>query len=185
MRTVLVALVLTLFLAGNVSAVEVAGVTLEPTVTVNSRVLKLNGYGIRKKFFIKVYIGSLYTPSRLASAAAVLNDGGDKLIRMNFLHSKVEKEKIIEAFNEGFTNNSPDLAGSVETKKFLSFFTADFNRGDMVDLFIGADGVVSASHNGKRLGSVESARFGRGVLAIYLGDKPADEALKRGMLGKE
>jgi hypothetical protein len=176
---------LTLFLAGSVSALEVSGITLEPTVTVNSRVLKLNGYGIRKKFFIKVYIGSLYTSLHHSSAPAALNDGGDKLIRMNFLHSKVEKEKIIEAFNEGFVNNSPDLAGSIDAKKFLALFTADFIRGDMVDLFLASDGAVTASHNGKQLGTVQSARLAKGVLAIYLGEKPADEALKRGMLGRE
>jgi hypothetical protein len=185
MKTVIIALSLTLVLSGSAMALEVAGVKLEPAATVNSHVLKLNGYGLRKKFFVKVYIGSLYTDKRLSSAAAALSDSGDKLIRMNFLHSKVGKEKIVEAFSEGFSNNSPDLAGSAEAKKFLSFFTADFNRGDVVDLTLAADGSVSASHNARQLGTVRSAKLARGVLAIYLGDKPADEALKQGMLGKE
>ncbi|MEI6205939.1 MAG: chalcone isomerase family protein [Desulfuromonadales bacterium] len=185
MKNLFVALVLTLVAAGQSTAVEVAGVNLEPVVTVNKQQLKLNGYGIRKKFFVKVYIGSLYSSKHLASAAAALGDGADKQIRMNFLHTKVEKEKIIEAFNEGFANNSPDLIGSPEVKKFLSLFTADFNRGDTVDLLLGADGSVSASHNGKLLGNIPSTKLARGVLAIYLGDKPADESLKKGMLGKE
>jgi len=185
MRKLLAALLLTTMLTGSAYAREVAGVNLEPTATVNGHVLKLNGHGVRKKFFVKVYIGSLYAAKHLASSAAALQDGGDKLIRMNFLHSKVEKEKIIEAFNEGFANNTPELAGSLEAKKFLSLFTADFKRGDVVDLTLGADGSVSASQNGKLLGTVPSARLGRGVLAIYLGDKPADEALKKGMLGRE
>jgi hypothetical protein len=185
MRTVLVALLLTLILSGTASALEVAGVTLQPTVMVNSHLLKLNGYGIRKKFFIKVYIGSLYATKHLATGAEALKDNGDKLIRMNFLHAKVEKEKIVAAFTEGFQNNSPDLAGSVEVKRFLSLFTADFMRGDVVDLTLGADGSISASHNNRQLGSVPSARLARAVLAIYLGDAPADEVLKRGMLGRE
>jgi Chalcone isomerase-like len=184
MINLLFALLLAMLLAVPAAAVEVAGVRLEPSVTVSSHLLKLNGYGVRKKFFIKVYIGSLYTARRLATAAEALGDSGDKLIRMNFLHSKVEKGKIIEAFNEGFANNSPDLAGSAEAGKFLSFFTADFNRGDVVDLALGADGSVSASHNGRQLGTVSSAKLGRGVLAIYLGDRPADDSLKKGMLGR-
>lgn len=185
MKNVFIALCLTLFLAGSAFAVEVAGVNLEPSVTVNGHALKLNGSGLRKKFFVKVYIGSLYTSKRFTTAAAALSDSGDKLIRMNFLHSKVEKEKIIAAFNEGFSNNSAELAGSVETKKFLALFTADFIRGDVVDLILGADGSVSASHNGRQLGTVASPKLARGVLAIYLGDKPADETLKKGMLGKD
>lgn len=185
MKNIFAALVLTFIFAGQASAVEVAGINLEPAVMVNSQQLKLNGYGIRKKFFIKVYIGSLYTSKRHVSAATALGDTGDKLIRMNFLHSKVEKEKITEAFNEGFANNSPDLIGSPEVKKFLSLFTADFLKGDVVDLTLAADGSVSASHNGKSLGNVPSAKLARAVLAIYLGDKPADDSLKKGMLGKE
>ena len=185
MRKILVALLMTLMLAGTAAALEVAGVALEPTVTVNRHVLKLNGYGIRKKFFIKVYIGSLYAARHISSAAAALNDNGDKLIRMNFLHSKVDKGKIIAAFKEGFQNNSPGLAGSAEVKRFLALFTADFNRGDVVDLTLGADGTVAVSHNNRQLGVVPSAQLARAVLAIYLGSAPADEDLKRGMLGKE
>jgi hypothetical protein len=183
MKNLFAALVLTLFFAGQSPAIEVAGVQLDQSVTVHSQQLKLNGYGIRKKFFVKVYIGSLYAAKRLPSAAEALRDNGDKLIRMNFLHSKVEKEKIIEAFSDGFANNSPDLIGSPAVKKLLSLFTADFNRGDVVDLILSADGSVSASHNGKSLGSIPSAKLARGVLAIYLGDKPADDSLKKGMLG--
>jgi CO/xanthine dehydrogenase Mo-binding subunit len=102
---------------------------------------------------------------------------------MNFLHSKVEKEKIINAFSEGFANNSPDMAGAAEVKKFLALFTADFIKGDSVDLALSADGSVTVSHNGKSLGTVTSTKLAKAVLAIYLGEKPADEALKKGMLG--
>ncbi len=183
MKNLFAALALILLVTGSSSALEVAGVQLDQTVTAHGQQLKLNGYGLRKKFFIKVYIGSLYASKRLATAAEALRDPGEKLIRMNFLHSKVEKEKIIEAFNDGFANNSPDLIGAPEVKKFLSLFTADFNRGDVVDLLLGADGTVSATHNGTSLGTVPSTKLAKAVLAIYLGDKPADDSLKKGMLG--
>jgi len=185
MKSVMITLLISLSLASPALALEVAGVKLEPSVTVNSQVLKLNGYGFRKKLFIKVYIGSLYSGTKLTSSAAALADSGDKLVRLNFLHSRVEKEKMIQAFNEGIANNSPELAGSGDTKKFLSFFSTDCVRGDVVDLFLGADGTVSAQHNGKLLGTISSAKLAKGVLAIWLGDKPADESLKKGMLGKE
>jgi len=183
MKNIFIALILSVLCAMPVTAVEVAGVKLDKTVTVNSQQLKLNGSGIRKKFFVKVYIGSLYSARQLSSAAAALNDSGDKLIRMNFLHSKVEKEKIIEAFSEGFANNSPDMVGAPELKKFLALFTADFMKGDLVDLALSADGSVMASHNGKSLGTISSSKLAKAVLAIYLGEKPADDSLKKGMLG--
>ncbi len=185
MKNLFAALVLTLFFASQSPAVEVAGVNLEPTVTVNSQQLKLNGSGIRKKWFVKVYIGSLYSSKRLSTGPEALLDSGDKLIRLNFLHSKVEKEKISEVLGEGLANNSPDLVGSPEVKKFLSLFTADFFKSDIVDLILNADGSVTASHNGKSLGSVPSTKLAKAVLAIYLGEKPADDSLKKGMLGKD
>lgn len=184
MKKLILSLLMLLIAATAGMAAEVAGVKLDDAVTVNGQSLKLNGSGIRKKLFIKVYIGSLYSAKKLGSAAEVLSDGGDKLIRMNFLHSKVDKEKIIEAYQEGFANNSPDVAGSAEAKKFISFFSNDFVRGDVVDLTISGSGNVSASHNGRQLGSITSPKLARAVLAIYFGAKPADESLKSGMLGK-
>lgn len=185
MRSMLALLIIALTFAAPALALEIAGVPIEPAVTVNNQQLKLNGSGIRKKLFVKVYIGSLYATRKLSSGSEALKDPGAKLIRMNFLHSKVDKEKIIDAFSEGLTNNSPDVAGSAEAKKFLALFNADFVRGDLVDLLLGADGSVSAKHNGKLLGTVASPRLATAVLAIYLGDKPADEGLKKGMLGKD
>ncbi|GFO56461.1 chalcone isomerase [Geomonas sp. Red276] len=181
---ILLALLITLLLAGTAPAKEIAGVAIEPTVNVDHHQLNLNGSGIRKKFFVKVYIGSLYATKKLNTAAEALRDPGDKLIRMNFLYHKVDKEKIIEAFREGFANNSPAIANSVEVKRFLALFTDDFVRGDTVDIYLSASGKVTVKHNGKMMGSVSSPQLGPAVLAIYLGNKPADEDLKAGMLGR-
>ena len=163
-------------------AIEVAGVSLAKTVSVHDRTLNLNGYGIRKKFFVKVYVGSLYATVRLTSAAAALSDNGDKLIRMNFIHSRVGKEKIVNAFAEGLADNAPDVSGSAEAKQFLSLFKNDFVKGDVVDLFLGGTGAVSVYHNGRNLGDIKDPRLARGVLLIYLGNNPADDDLKSGML---
>lgn len=170
-------------LSQNALALEVAGVPVEPVVNVENKALKLNGSGIRKKLFIKVYIGSLYAAKRLSTPAEVLKDAGDKLIRMQFLHSRVEKEKIVEAFVEGMTGNAPGVAQLPEARRFLAFFTNDFVKGDTVDLYLGAGGEVSVKHNGRMVGSVNSARLAGGILGVYFGDKPADEGLKKGMLG--
>jgi len=72
--------------------------------------------------------------------AQLLADPGEKLVRMNFVHSKVEKEKIIEGFAEGLMNNSPEVARSADAKAFLSWFTSDFIAGDTVDISLAADG---------------------------------------------
>jgi len=172
-----------LLFTGNTFAKTVYDISLPDTVTVAGEQLQLNGYGLRKKFFLKIYLGSLYTKAKATSTEQVLEMPGAKLIRMNFIYHKVGREKITEAFAEGFEKNSPQLKGNPVLQQFLDLFKADFIAGDQVDLELAADGTVSASHNGKNLGSIPSDDLAKAVLLIYLGKKPADKNLKVGMLG--
>jgi hypothetical protein len=172
-----------LLLSSQSFALDVAGVNVAPTVSARQKTLTLNGAGIRKKLFVKVYVGALYTERKVTTPAQLLADPGEKLLRMSFVYKKVEKEKIIEAFTEGLANNSPGVARSAEANAFLSWFTSDFVAGDTVDIFLSPDGTVAASHNGKALGTVRSPALVQGVLLIWFGEKPADGGLKKGMLG--
>jgi len=174
-----------LLLSSHAFALDVAGVNVAPTVTVRQKTLLLNGAGVRKKYLtVKVYVGALYTERRVTTPAQLLADPGEKLIRMNFVYKKVGKKAIVETFAEGLENNSPGVARSAEAKAFLSWFTADFLAGDTVDISLSPDGAVSASHNGKALGTVRSPELAQGVLLIWFGEKPADGSLKKGMLGQ-
>jgi len=173
-----------LLLSSQAFALDVAGVNVSPTVVVHQKTLSLNGAGIRKAYtFVKVYVGALYTEKKSGSTDELLKDPGDKLIRMSFVMKKVEKEKIVEAFAEGLAKNSPGVARSADAKAFLSWFTADFVAGDTVDISLAADGTVSATHNGKALGTVRNPALAQAVLLIWFGEKPADGGLKKGMLG--
>jgi len=183
MKKVLLLLTLICLLIQPALAVEVAGVKLPDRVEIAGQPLPLNGYGIRKKFFFKIYVGSLYTAQKDTSTAQVLGDSGAKLIRMNFLYSKVEKEKIVGGFAAGIEKNSPELRQDPAVNTFLGWFDSDFVAGDQVDLAIDGQNNVSASHNGRVLGTLQSANLARAVLLIYLGDDPADDDMKAGMLG--
>lgn len=183
MKSILFALVLVGLMMQPALAVDVAGVQLPATVEIAGQTLQLNGYGIRKKFFFKVYVGSLYTAHRANSTAQVVDSRGGKLIRMNFLYSKVDKEKIVGGFAEGIKKNSPELQQDPAITQFLGWFDADFIAKDQVDLAIDKDNTVSASHNGRQLGSLQSANLAKAILLIYLGDNPADDDMKAGMLG--
>lgn len=170
-----------LFLSTNLYAMNVSGVNLEDAVTINNVQLKLNGYGIRKKWFVKVYIASLYTAKKVSSFSEIAQDG-DKLIRLNFLHN-VDRNKITDTLNEAFQTITPDIPSSEAGKKFFTQFNADFNVGDVLDLVLLADGSVITKHNNKVLGVIKSNRLAFGLLSIYVGDKPVDPELKKGMLG--
>lgn len=173
-----------LLLSSQAFALDVAGVNVAPTVSVQQKTLLLNGAGVRKAYYtVKVYVGALYTERKVTTPAQLLADPGEKLIRMTFTMKKVEKEKIIEAFVEGLEKNSPIVRWSADAKAFLSWFTADFKAGDTVDISISPDGTVSATHNKKVLGTLRNPDVARAVLLIWFGEKPADGGLKKGMLG--
>ena len=48
---------------------------MEDKTTVNGQTLVLNGAGLRKKFFIKVYVGGLYLPAKMSNPASILGLG--------------------------------------------------------------------------------------------------------------
>jgi hypothetical protein len=179
----ILAIVVLLLLSANAQALEMAGVSVPETANIGNQVLELNGCGIRKKLFFSIYLGALYTPRHVSSLKECQQVPGDKLIRMTFLYKKVEKEKIVAAFAEGFEKNSPELAMSSEVRKFLSFFSEDFSSGDIVELELGGSGKTVVRYNGRVLGTLDSPALAPGVLAIYLGEHPADDDLKKGMLG--
>ncbi|MCF6179055.1 MAG: chalcone isomerase family protein [Geopsychrobacter sp.] len=181
MKKILLMMIL-ICLAQTASALTVKGVPIEPTVKVGDEILHLNGYGLRTKYLMKIYVGSLYTTSPAESAPQVLALPGGKLVRMNFLYSRVKRLSLLGLFAEGFYHNTPQLSGSPEEKAFMSWFKGDFIKGDVVDLAIDKDGTVSVFQNYDLLGSLHSPELAKGILLIYLGDKPASKKLKQGFL---
>ncbi len=185
MRLLLLATMFLLLSSAPSFAKTVYDINLPDTVTVSGETLQLNGYGLRKKFFFKIYLGSLYTRAKATTTEEVLAMPGNKLIRMNFLYKKVEREKITQAFAEGFAGNSPQLIDNPELEQFLHLFNADFFAGDQVDLELAADGTVTVRQNSEVLGKIPSAHLSKAILLIYLGNSPADSSLKEGMLGEK
>jgi len=174
-----------LLLSSPAWALTVAGVNVPPAVSVGQKALSLNGAGVRTKFFVKVYVGALYTEKKVSTTDELLRDPGEKAVRMHFVIKKVEKEKIVEAFAEGLANNAPEIALAANAKTFLSWFRNDFVAGDTVGIDVSPDGALSASQNGKELGTLRDPALARAVLLIWFGERPADAGLKKGMLGRE
>ncbi len=178
-----VTLCLLLFTALPVRAMTVYGVSVDNAVTMNGQTLQLNGFGLRTKWFFKIYVGAFYVPQLIHTSAEAVRYQGDRLIRLHFVYSKVSRDKVLEALNEAFENNSPGFTGTADARQFRSWFSHDFLRGDQLDLALGADSSVVVTHNGRLLGSMISKPLQAAIMRAFFGVYPADEALKRGMLG--
>lgn len=172
-------------LAPVAHAREVAGVQVPDAVEVQGERLALNGAGVRTRFFVKVYVGALYLRERAASAAPVLEQAPPKSMRLHFLHKEVSAEKLVEAWNDGFRANTAAAAlAGLEPR--IAQFNALFptvRKGDTITLDLLADGTTRVAANGQVLGTIPGADFQQALLRIWLGEKPADAALKQALLG--
>jgi hypothetical protein len=188
MRRHLIALVLGLtLLAPPAWGLEIGGVTLPETLTLDGQTLVLNGAGLRKKFFVKVYAGGLYLTEKSRDAAEIIDADAPMVIRMHFIYDGISPEKLKGTWNEGFDNatggNTAPLKKAID--EFNGLFTEEVKEGDVYDLIYRPGGGVFLEVGGKAVGRVPGLDFKRALFGIWLGDKPADKGLKRGMLGRD
>ena len=165
---------------------EIGGVTLPETLSVGQANLTLNGAGLRKKFFIKVYAGGLYLKSKSSSEQAIIDADEAMAIRMHFIYDGVSKEKLIDAWNEGFENATDGKPGELQAHidAFNAMFTESAKKNDVYDVTYEPGKGISVIVNGNTVGTVDGGQaFKKAVFSIWLGKVPADKKLKSGMLG--
>jgi hypothetical protein len=183
-RPTLLAAVLALLPCAPASALEVAGVAVADTATLGGKTLVLNGAGLRRKVFFKVYVGALYVEARSSDPVALVEADAPKLVRMHFLRD-VDRDSVFGAFREGFEKNSRAGAAAALAKlaQVEKAIPAEVKTGQVlvisyqpgVGSTIGLEGGVSASAEGKD--------FADALFRNWLGPEPADADLKKGMLG--
>jgi hypothetical protein len=175
---------LCLGLSTPAAAIEVAGVQVPDTTTFAGKTLVLNGAGLRSKLFVKVYVGALYLEQRSGDAAAIVAADAPWKVVMTFKR-EVDKEKIIGAFKEGFENNSPaDAASLAPALARVDATMKDLKEGDVLTIaYAPGTGSTITTPAGATV-TIEGRAFGAALLRNWLGEKPADSGLKKGMLGK-
>jgi len=176
-----------LCMAAQAYALEVAGVKLADKAQVGNASLQLNGAGIRTKFFIKIYVGALYLPQKQASAEAIVADEHEHRMALHILHG-LSSEKLFGALNEAIeANHTPAELSALDAqlKQMSQIFDAvkEVKPGDVITLdYIPAVG-TQINVNGTARGTIAGAVFNRALLKIWLGNKPVQDDLKKGLLG--
>ncbi len=180
-------LLLLLFLPGNGYAQDVAGVNVPEQIMLANTPLKLNGAGIRDKFFFDIYVGALYLPQKTKDAETAINMDGPKRILMHFLYKEVKKEKLVEGWDDGFENNhTREQFEALKTK--LEAFNKLFvtvKRSDRIELDYLPETGTQVSINDQIKGNIPGDEFYPALLRVWLGEDPADSDLKDAMLDNE
>lgn len=187
MRTRFILLAMSLLLMGsmiNSQAAELAGVTLPDTMQVGNSHLVLNGLGLRKKFVVKVYVAGLYLAQKSSDSNAILKDESPKRIVMHFVRD-VSKNQIGEAFDDSFESNAPDVlrTSRADIDRFFRALS-DVKAGDeMIFTIVPGKGTTFAINGAEKV-TIANPAFAQALLSVWLGPKPPNADLKRGMLGQ-
>lgn len=185
MKSISSIVVLLAALALPAQAITVADVDVPETTEIREQSLNLYGAGIRKKFFMKLYVGSLYASETGMSADGIL--AGDKLtaVRLNIISGLITSDKMISTIEEGFEKASGGNMAPLRERlnNFMAVFSEAIVEGDQFTM-VSIPGVgLEAYKNGKLLTLVEGDDFRRTLFSIWLGEEPADDDLKDAMLG--
>jgi hypothetical protein len=174
-----------LLVATTAGAMELAGVSINDKVmTDEGSELYLNGAGIRAKFFFDIYIAELFLPTPAKTVEEIVGPDVRKRMVMHFLYDKVGRDKLVEAWEEGFSNNnSAEKAAGLRPRidQFNSYFR-DVIKGEnvMLDYIPGQGTTVTIA--GELRGVVAGKDFNDALLLIWLGDKPVTKKLKEQLL---
>ncbi len=171
-------------------AAELAGVKLEDRVRLapGGPELVLNGIGLRKRLVFNAYVAGLYVTEKKTVAGDLIALPGPKRVSINILRELTSKQ-FTESLSEGIRNNSsPTEREAVQARVDALFEIMNsigrVKKGDVVQLDYLPETGVQVSLNGQPQGNVIPGEdFQRALLRIWLGDKPADGDLKKGMLG--
>jgi hypothetical protein len=170
------------------SALDVDGVNVAATLTVDGKPLVLNGAGVRKKTFLgfRVYVGALYVTQRSTDAAAIVAADAPKALQITLLRD-VDKDSMLKAFREGIEANSPGQAAALapQLQKVEAAFPAEFKEKQvMLISYAPGKGATIAIEGGNTL-TLEGKAFADALFRIWLGPKPTDggiEDLKAALL---
>ncbi|GLS83625.1 chalcone isomerase family protein [Paraferrimonas haliotis] len=166
-------------------AKTVSGVELSDTISANEQQLTLNGAGVRSKFFIDLYVGSLYLSQANSDANAIINSDEISAIRLNITSGLITSDKLIEAIVEGFDLSTNGDTAAIQSRidNFIAVFNEEIVKGDQYTfVFTPGTGVVGYK-NGEQKVSIDGDDFRTALMGIWLGAKPAQKKLKQRMLG--
>ena len=173
-----------LLLALPAMAGELVGITLPETTTVNDTKLVLNGMGLRKKLWVKVYVGAIYVTAKSSDPATLIAADEPKQMVMHFLY-EVDVAKLVEAWKEGFAGNSADKMAALQQRldQFCGLWRT-MKVGEQAKMTYSPGFGTKLEIGGQEVGLIIGKDFADALFAVWLGGKPPSEDLKKGVLGR-
>jgi hypothetical protein len=173
----------------SVSALSIEKIEFPDQTSVGSQKLVLNGAGLRSKrkfgMSFKVYVGALYLPAKNQDSKAIINGSDVKRLELVFLRS-VDAATLREAWSEGFDKNcKPNCEAAKPQFKAFNELMVDVKEKSRLKLtFTGNDIQVEVEGKSNKSGQLTGEAIRQALMAIFIGDEPPTEDLKKALLGK-
>jgi len=150
------------------------------------------GVGKRTMFILgTVYYASLYVPKDLKgkSASTIINADKPMSVVLYITSGLINKSRFISATRKGFKKAASSGYRTAHSGRFLSMLKNIDKKDKLYFYYTPGVGTVvkqKLKKNGqvKTLGVIRGLGFKKALWAIWLGPKPVQSSLKRGMLGR-
>ena len=170
--------------------IDVGGVDFKSQDSVENTRVELNGAGLRTRLTFKVYAMGLYLRQPTSSPAAVLDDAGVKRIRIVMIRD-LKGKQFADALLAGLERNHDSITLAALKPATDALLTAIMGSGEAkagTELILDqlASGATRLLINGQAQGTdIADPAFYPALLRIWLGEGPADSALKADLLKPE
>jgi hypothetical protein len=173
----------------NLAHSKPAEYQFEPTLKLNGENLVLSGSALRSVLFIKAYSIGFYLPKKISSFEEVASLPNVPLSIMIIPHKELDAKAWTDSIERGFSKNLSDQE-LTEMRPYMDAINQELrqikevNVGDTCSLnYLPTKGVVVVK-NGVESKPVGNRVFYNNIVGIWLGDAPADEDLKKTILGQ-
>lgn len=163
---------------------EVSGVKLPDATTVAGQSLRLNGAGVRKKAFFKVYVVGLYLEQPTQNSQAAIGADTAKHVTIVMLRH-VDRGEFAKAMEKGIEQNvgAKAMPGLRQRLDRLEKAFPQLERGTVVG-FTYQPGVGTVFSGGGQRLTIQGKDFADALLSVWLGPNPVQGDLKGKLLGK-
>jgi hypothetical protein len=173
--------------SGLVGAAEIEGVRFVDSLSIGNTQLRLHGAGLmRYRVFIKGYVAALYLSESFGGDRAprtVLEDVPRRLEIEYFW--AISADRFAKATVKGISQNTDRKTFERLRDRIdrLNAMYEDVEPGDRYALTYVPGAGTELARNGRPLGVIEGADFSSALFAIWLGERPLNESLRRQLLG--
>src|SRR5690606_25072297 len=164
---------------------EIGNIVLPNQQTFGKHTLILNGAGIKEKWWMDMFVGGLYLPTKSQDAKAILESKNPIAVKLHIVSNLISSSRLVEAIDDGFQKSMQGNTAAIEKEieNFKAFFQEKVSKNDVFD-FVHEPGLgLVVYKNNRQIGRVASEDFRVAFFRMWLSETPAMPEMKEAMLG--